>query len=181
MSDSHFIERRKEYRLPYPGKVIFTDGNTAATAYAINISRGGLFVTTLEPFPIDTQMTLAFCIPENGNSFCLKAKVAHIVFDRQRCEIDCGMGFQFLDLNESHKSVLNLFILNQQATYLELKRLLAEERPDALQLHTLTTKIPTLTKLDLLSLRYKVNRICTIFEPVPSLTSELPAPAMQAG
>lgn len=180
MKNSEFVERRKEYRLPFGEKVIFTDGKSAATAYAINMSRGGLFATSLEPLPIDTQVALAFCIPDNASSFCLKAKVAHIVFDRQRCEIDCGMGFQFLELTESHKSVLNLFILNQQAAYLELKQLLAEERPDPIQLRTLTAKIPTLHGTDLLNLRYRVNRICTIFEPMPSLTAETLSTGLEA-
>src|SRR5258708_818748 len=101
MKESTFIERRKEYRLPCTEKVIFTDSLKTGTAHTVNISRGGIFVTSLDPFPIDTQINLAFGLPEQPNCFCVKAKVAHIVFDRQRCEVECGMGFQFLELNES--------------------------------------------------------------------------------
>jgi Tfp pilus assembly protein PilZ len=174
MKESQFIERRKEYRLPYSEKVIFTDGIRSATAYASNVSRGGLFVTTLDPFPIDTQVSLAFCLTDNPTSFCVKAKAAHIVFDRQRCEIECGMGFQFLELNEQQKSVLNLHILNQQSAYLEMKRVLSENRPDPAQIRALLVKLPTLRTTDLLNLRYKVNRICTIFEPAPTILGDNP-------
>src|SRR5688572_25843424 len=98
MKTAPFIERRKEYRLPFQEKVIFSDGQKSMAAYAANISRGGIFATSLDPFPIDTQGFLAFFLPGQNSSFCVKAKVVHIVFDRQRCEIECGMGFQFLEL-----------------------------------------------------------------------------------
>jgi len=172
MKESNFVERRKEYRLPYMEKVIFTEGHRSGTAYAANISRGGVFVTTLDPFPIDTQVHLAFCLPNQTASFCVKGKVAHIVFDRQRCEIECGMGFQFLELNESQKSTLNLHILNEQTTYMELKKILASKKPDSEEIAKHIRKLPNLARYDLLGLRYKVNRICTLFEPAPTLFSD---------
>ncbi len=167
MKDANFIERRKEYRLPFNEKIIFTDGKKSMTAYATNLSRGGVFVTSLEPYPIDTDGFVAFFLPGQPTCLAVKAKVVHIVFDRQRCEIECGMGFQFQDLNESQKSLLNLQILNEQSAYLELKRVLAESIPDAADLARGLRKLPYLAGYDLLHLRYKVNRICTIFEPTP--------------
>jgi hypothetical protein len=111
-------------------------------------------------------------LPNQKNSFCSKAKVAHIVFDRQRCEIECGMGFQFMELNDSQKSILNLHILNEQSAYLELKKVLSSEKPDPEQIAKCLRRLPWLQRLDLLGLRYRVNRICTIFEPAPSLYNE---------
>ena len=174
MTQKNFTERRREYRLPYEEKIIFTDGTKSLTAYAVNISRGGIFAKTLEPYPIDTAGYLAFMLPQHPQSFCVKAKVAHIVFDRQRCEVDCGMGFQFLELNESHKSILNLHILNEQRNYLELKKILSADKPDSVQLALCLKKMPNLAKLDLLALRYRANRICTIFEtdPAPAATTD---------
>lgn len=166
--ESKFIERRKEYRLPFADKVIFTDGTRSWTAYAINVSRGGVFVTSLDPLPIDTTVNLAFMLPNHPTSLCLKAKCAHIVFDRQRCEVECGMGFAFLEINDSHKSILNLHITNQQTAYMELKKLLAEDKPDAAEISKRLRTLPTLAGYDLLALRYRVNRICTIFEPAPA-------------
>lgn len=172
-NESQFIERRKEYRLPYNGKVIFSDGEISSTAYASNISRGGVFANTLDPLPIDTKVSVAICLNDHPVSLCFKAKVAHIVFDRQRCEVECGVGFQFLELNEQQKSILNLHILNQQSAYLDLKRVIAEKRPDPGQIRLYLAKLPTIQTSDLMSLRYRVNRICTIFEPSESLDSSL--------
>jgi uncharacterized protein (TIGR02266 family) len=169
-----FIERRKQHRLPYEHKIIFTDGKKSFAAYASNISQGGLFVRSMEPFPIDTRGFLNFMLPAETESLCVPGKVVHVVFDRQRCEVDNGMGFQFTDMSESQKSILNDHMLADQRAYLELQRILKEERPDANEIRAWIKKLPHLTHLDLLGLRYKVNRICTIFE-TPAVESALSA------
>ena len=163
----NFFERRKDYRLPYDHKVILSDGQRASTSYCVNISRGGIFVLSLEPFPIDTVLHMAFFLPSHPSTLCVKAKCVHIVFDRQRCEVENGMGIQFGELNESQKAIVNLYILNQKMAYLELKKLLALERPNMAEVGRCLKKLPTLRQTDLLALRYRVNRICTIFEPTP--------------
>ena len=167
MPEAKFVERRKEYRLPFWDKIIFADGTRAITAYCANISRGGVFVSCMDLFPIDTVGYLAFQLPSSPTSLCVKVRVAHVVFDRQRCEVDCGMGFQFVEIGDSLRSVLNLHILNEQATYQELKKILGEARPDGEEIERCLKKIPWLRGQDLLALRYRVNRICTIFEPAP--------------
>lgn len=165
MKESTFVERRREYRLPFQEKVLFTDGKNPRTAYAANLSRGGVFVKTLDPYPLDTVGSLAFFIPNQLHCLCVKAKAKHIVFDRQRCDVECGMGFQFMELNESQQSLLNLHILQEQTTYMELKRLLKDPEPDPLELAKYLNSIPSLKHNDLLELRYRVNRICVLFEP----------------
>jgi len=165
MADPNFSDRRKQYRLPYQERIIFTDGQSSKTAYAGNISRGGLFALTLEPYPIDTVLHIAFMLPNQPGSFCLKGKVVHIVFDRQRCEIDNGIGIEFLEMNESQKSIINLHILNEKMGYLELRKILEPEKPNLSEIQRYIKKLHALKGLDLLALRYKVNRICTLFEP----------------
>lgn len=163
-----FIERRKQHRLPYEHKMIFTDGKKSFAAYACNISQGGMFVRSMDPFPIDTKGFLNFLLPAEGTSLCVPGKVVHVVFDRQRCEVDNGMGFQFTDMSAAHQQILNDHMISDQRAYQELQRILREERPDANEVRAWIKKLPHLMHLDLLGLRYKVNRICTIFEPAPS-------------
>ena len=166
MSD-HFKERRKEPRLPYSEKIILTDGDSCRTAYAANIGRGGFFVMSLEPYPLDTIVHLSFILPHVSNSICLKGKVVHIVYDRQRCEVECGMGIMFLELKEAHKAILNTHILNEQKAYTELKKIFDTFPPDPSEIERCLRSVPALRKLDLLELRYKANRIFTIFETIP--------------
>lgn len=170
--DKTFVERRREHRLPYQERIIFSDGRQSTTSYAINISRGGIFMTSLDPLPMNTVGYVAFLLQSHPTSLCVKARVAHIVFDRQRCEVDCGMGFQFVDMNESQRAIINTHILNVQSSYLELKRILAAPSPNATELERALRRVPRLQGHDLLSLRYKVNRVCTVFEsPVELLTA----------
>ena len=176
MNEAKFIERRKQHRLPYFEKVILSDGNKTVTAHAINISRGGVFVTTMDAFPIDTMGYMAFMVASHPMSLCVKARVAHIVFDKQRCEVECGMGVQFLDLSKSHSNILNLHILNDQTGYLELREVLKPERPDPIAIAKLIKKLPGLGGYDLLGLRYRVNRICTIFDQSNEITAVSPFP-----
>ncbi|MBY0370795.1 PilZ domain-containing protein [bacterium] len=161
---AQFIERRKEYRLPFEDKIVFTDGKTSYTGYALNISRGGLFVTSLEPFPIETKGTIAFFLPDQERSLCFKAKVVHIVFDRQRCEVENGMGFMFLDLTQEQRDLLDNHIRLDQQYYLDLKQILAAEQPNPQEIALRLKRLTSLHKQDLLGLRYRVNRICTLFE-----------------
>lgn len=163
----HFIERRKEPRLPYSEKIILTDGDSCRTAYAANISRGGFFVMSLEPYPLDTIVHLSFFLPHVVSSICLKSKVAHLVYDRQRCEVECGMGVMFLELTDAQKSILNTHILNEQKAYTELKGIFDSFPPDPVEIERCLKSVPALKKYDLLALRYKVNRIYTIFEIIP--------------
>jgi len=171
MKETPFVERRREFRLPYNEKIIFSDGRRTGTAYGANISQGGIFIMTLDPLPIDAFAMLAFCLSTQSAVFCVKAKVVHIVFDRHRADLECGMGLEFSDITQAQQSLLNLYLLNQQSNYLELKKMLSVPKPNLSEISKLLRKFPDLES-DLLALRYRVNRICAVFEPVPSLTEE---------
>lgn len=164
MERENMINRRREHRLPYFEKIIFTDGTKNMTAHAINISRGGLFVTTLDAFPIESVGHIAFMLSTHSRSLCIKARVAHIVYDVQRSEVECGMGLQFMEPSQHQYNLLSQHMLSEQNNYLELREILKEERPDPVSLKKLKSKLSGLEQYDLLGLRYRVNRICTLFD-----------------
>lgn len=170
MNNDKFINRRKEARLPYFDKVIVSSGGKYLTAHAINISRGGIFVTTMDAFPIDNTANAVFMLPNYSQTLSVRSRIAHIVFDKQRSEVECGMGIQFLELSQTHANLLNLCMLNDQKNYLELKELLSQEKPDFSSINNIRNKLPGLKHYDLLGLKYRVDRICTLFEP-PSVSS----------
>jgi Tfp pilus assembly protein PilZ len=165
MKQNEFINRRREYRLPYFEKVIFSNGDKHLTAHALNISRGGVFLTTLDAFPIDTNGQLAFMLSSHSRSLCVKTRVTHIVFDQQRGEVECGMGLQFLDPTQAQLNLINLHIFSDQNNYLELRDLLNEEKLDWVNINKVRSRLPGLAQYDLLGLKYRVNRICTLFDP----------------
>ena len=168
---ANFVERRKESRLPYDQKVILTDGQNTMTGSAMNISRGGVFIKTLDPFPIDTRGHLTFLLPNHTGTLCVAVKVAHVIFDRFRAEIECGMGCEFLDLDASNRTLINLHIMSSQEAYVQLQKILREPRPDFAAIAACVKKLPNLVGMDLAELRYRVDRICTIFEASPDATA----------
>lgn len=169
-----FTERRKNYRLPFDSKVIYTDGEKSATAYSVNISRGGLFMMTMNSYPIDTKINLSFLIPNQTGSFSCKARVAHLVHNNQRSDIECGIGFEFLELTKAQQSTLNLYVVNSKMAYLELKKLLEPERPNLLEVKRRLVHLPKMNT-DLLYLRYRIHRICYLFEEDEVTTERRPA------
>lgn len=175
MNKDKFINRRKEPRLPFFDKVIVSSAGKYITAHAINLSRGGIFVTTMDAFPIENNANAVFMLPNYSNTLSIKSRIAHIVFDKQRSEVECGMGIQFLELSQTHSNLLNLYILNDQKNYLELKELLTAEKPDFLSINNLRNKLPGLSHYDLLGLKYRVDRICTLFELPPVSSSSTAA------
>ncbi len=158
-------DRRKDYRLPFGGRTVLTDGRVTLTAYAGNISRGGMFLLTLTPFSIETPLNLSFLLPQHPGSLSLKGQIAHIVMDNKRCEVDCGIGVSFLELNDAQKTILNVHMANQKTAFLDLRKLLSLENPDLAEIDRYREILPTLKNLDLLALRYRVERVCTLFEP----------------
>lgn len=107
--------------------------------------------------------TLAFYLPSAKQTLCCKAKVAHVAFNILS-EADCGMGFEFFELNESQRTMLNNHIVNEQQAYLELRELLAVQKPNLTEITKRLRQMQHLETLDLLSLRYRINRICTVFQ-----------------
>lgn len=174
MNNNKFINRRKEPRLPYFDKVIVSNSGKHLTAHAVNISRGGIFITTMDAFPIDTNGYAVFMLPNYDRTLAIKTRIAHIVFDKQRSDVECGMGLEFLELRQTHSNLLNLHMLNDQKNYFELRDLLSQEKLDLLSINLLRSKLPGLSHYDLLGLKYRINRICTLFEQ-PVMSNSLTA------
>ena len=172
MADN-FIEKRKYYRLPFGESSLLTDGKNTVVGGALNLSRGGIFLKTLNPLPINSYGYLSFVIPGQQNSVSLKVKVAHLIFDRQRAEVDCGMGLQFVEVSLRHQQFIDSYLQQIKNAYLELQRILKPRRPSVSEIEKQLALVKDLRGLDLSSLRYRVNRICTIFESAPEL-AQLP-------
>ena len=156
-------------------RIIFTDGKISSTSTAANISRGGLFVKTLDPHPIESEGIVLFPLPDEAQVLTVEAKVIHVVMDRVKCEVECGMGMQFLAITDVQRKALDSYIAKEMKGYSELKRILASPDVSLIELKDQLRNFPELGGIDLLGLRYRVNRICTIFEP-----TEIPETRMVA-
>lgn len=162
--EKNFVEKRQYHRLPFTKKLLLTDQKKSLVGGALNLSRGGLFLKTLNPFPIDSVGLVSFMLPGQEKSISFKAKVVHLVFDRQRAEVDCGMGIQFVDIELHHQKLLDEFLENEKTAYLALNEVLQNQRPSQAEVNIYLEQLSDLRGLELSELRYRVARICTIFE-----------------
>jgi type IV pilus assembly protein PilZ len=89
--------RRAEQRTEVVWAVDCEHADTFLYAYITNVSSLGLFVRTVTPLPVGTQVRLTFA-PRNDAPFRLLAEVAWINEDKVGCP-NPGMGMRFLDLH----------------------------------------------------------------------------------
>lgn len=164
---SRGIEKRKDLRLPYGHKVIVSDGTRSVVVHASNISRGGFFLKSLDPLPLDSTVTALWYLPGQRKTLCCKGKIVHVVFDRFG-EVESGMGLQFQNVNALEQSILDEHFVNERRNYLELKQLLDSDRPNIVEIVACLKRMHQLEELDLLALKYRVQRICALFQQ-PSL------------
>lgn len=162
--ENNFVEKRQYHRLPFTEKLLLTDEKKALVGGALNLSRGGLFLKTLNPFPIDSEGLVSFMLPGQEKSISFRAKVVHLVFDRQRAEVDCGMGLQFVEIEKKHQALLDDFLDKEKTAYLALNEVLKDQHPSYLEINRYLEQLHHLRGTDLSELRYRVARICTIFE-----------------
>ncbi|MBK7399441.1 MAG: TIGR02266 family protein [Myxococcales bacterium] len=89
--------RRAEERTEVSWAVDCEHADTFLYAAITNVSSLGLFVRTVTPLPIGTQVRLSFS-PRNDAPFRLLAEVAWINHDKPGCP-NPGMGMRFIDLH----------------------------------------------------------------------------------
>lgn len=83
-------------------KVRFTDALEFIEQYADNISRGGVFIETLDPPELERSVSVVLELPDGGASISAAALVVHRVTfeDASRHGERAGCGVQFLDTSD---------------------------------------------------------------------------------
>ncbi len=106
-----FAEKRRHPRIKLITKVTHMAGDFFHYYYSRDLSIGGIFLETQEPFPIGTEVKLEFPLPEVAERLSVKGAVVRIV---ERAE-DApgpypGMGIEFVGLSEEAQAMLADFI-----------------------------------------------------------------------
>jgi uncharacterized protein (TIGR02266 family) len=94
MMDEQRLEPRAESEI----RIEYRSVDNFVADYALNISKGGLFIQTEHPLPRGTRVRLVFSLPDLPVIFDLSGVVQWI--NRAGSEEPCGMGIQFLNLDE---------------------------------------------------------------------------------
>ena len=95
--------RRASPRVVLGIPISYRFGNTIAAALTLNISSGGLAIRTTSPLDPGTELKLRFRLPGTKDEVECVARVAWV--DRR-----VGMGLQFTELLEPHKTAVAEFV-----------------------------------------------------------------------
>jgi type IV pilus assembly protein PilZ len=96
MAGDSGADRRVYTRAPIELKVEYKRLNTFFADYTKNISRGGTFIATERPLPIDTEFVFALGVPSLDEPLRLRGKVIWIVTTDEASKANPpGMGIEF--------------------------------------------------------------------------------------
>jgi type IV pilus assembly protein PilZ len=101
--------RRKQVRVAFCHRVYVTHNETPYEFYTGNISDGGVYIKTEEPFPAGTEVEISLPLGA-GSHIHLKGAVAHA---RHRSsgisEYPAGMGIEFKEIRADERRILRDF------------------------------------------------------------------------
>lgn len=102
-------EKRKDPRVPLKLKVRLKRGSFEGYYYTANISRGGIFVETEEPFPIDEPVEIELYLSEEHRITC-HGKVVWSSPAGVNTNYLPGMGIKFEDISLEDREILGRFL-----------------------------------------------------------------------
>ncbi len=110
------MEKRKYPRVTIVVQVTALSNGVMQTCLSNDISPGGMFLETKEPFDLGELLKLEFSLPRISWLFNLKAEVVRIVEDEpERKEIIiAGMGVRFLVLDRQSEKLIKDFIRDNE-------------------------------------------------------------------
>lgn len=112
MSQNESISKRKYLRLKTQIQVDYTLDDDIELLYSTNISAGGLFLETLNPFPTGTKLLLRFNLPESDKIIEVVGEVVYSVeeiFDVDDWDLP-GMGIRFVAVNPEDQVLIENFV-----------------------------------------------------------------------
>ena len=96
-------------------KVGYRTVGSFITDYILNISRGGIFITSQKPLPIGTRVRLVFSLPDFPLPFDLAGEVRWVNPVGHGSHAAPGMGVMFSNLDDNTRKRIERFIKHSKA------------------------------------------------------------------
>ena len=101
---------RQSDRLHHELLVAYRTVDGFITDWAVNISRGGLFINTRKPLTVGTTVKLIVSLPDAAFPFDITGRVARVhPMDADPHQVP-GMGIEFTDVDEEKKQRIEAFV-----------------------------------------------------------------------
>jgi len=113
------VHDREESRYTVHVKVRFgKQMKKVLTDYTVNINAGGLFLSSSELFPVNTQLSVEFSLPENDKTVCCQARVAwaNEAGSLPKRDLPVGMGLEFVDITLEEMMIIREYIKKNALT-----------------------------------------------------------------
>jgi len=101
---------RRADRLQHELLVAYRTVDGFITDWAVNISKGGLFINTRNPLAVGTTIRLIISLPDTAFPFDLTGRVMRVnEFDNPSNQVP-GMAIEFMDVDEEKKARIERFV-----------------------------------------------------------------------
>ncbi len=107
-------QKRKNPRAVAKIEVEFKATMDFAKSYMLNVSNGGLFIRTDEPFHLDSIVFLKFLLPEDSEAIEAEGKVVWCNAKGGRSYFPRGMGIKFLKIKPTDAERISKFVKEHQ-------------------------------------------------------------------
>lgn len=115
MAEKNQTPARLSARLQHELLVAYRTVDGFITDWAVNISRGGIFINTRNPLAIGAEVKLIVSLPDAAFPFDLTGKVIRVhPYDPNSKEM-AGMGLEFIDVDEEKQARLERFVSRLRA------------------------------------------------------------------
>lgn len=102
--------KRRSERLQHELLVAYRTVDGFITDWAVNISKGGLFINSRNPLPVGTTVRLIISLPDTPFPFDLTGRVTRVSeYDNPMNEVP-GMGVEFVDIDEDKRARIERFV-----------------------------------------------------------------------
>ena len=101
---------RRADRLQHELLVAYRTVDGFITDWAVNISRGGLFINSRNPLPLGSIVRLIVSLPDQAFPFDLTGKIVRVHPYEPGADQVPGMGIEFVDVDDEKRSRLERFV-----------------------------------------------------------------------
>lgn len=103
-------ERRIQDRERTLLEIEYGDREAFISDFALNISKGGMFISTPEPLGVGAELNVRFKLPNARDPIQLRAKVMWVNPVDRKSKLIPGMGVSFQDLTEERRKEIEHYI-----------------------------------------------------------------------
>jgi uncharacterized protein (TIGR02266 family) len=101
---------RRANRLQHELLVAYRSMDGFITDWAVNISRGGIFINTRNPLAVGTTVRLIISLPDTAFPFDLTGRVTRVAeFNNPSNQVP-GMGIEFIDVDDDKRARIERFV-----------------------------------------------------------------------